>query len=357
VSRNQHTDSAVAAKAAAQELALGPLMFQAARCLHELGILAVLGRHEEEGCTLAELQNESQVSMYGVTVLIEAGLGASLVAERDSRYFLTKKGWFLLTDKMTQVNMEFVHHVCYLGAFHLEESIRESFPAGLRHLGPWSTIYEGLHELPGPEKASWHAFDHFYSDAAFSECLPLVFRNKPRTLLDVGGNTGKWAVACLEHDPDVEVTVLDYPSQLESAMARARTAGVANRLQVRSMNLLDHSIPFPSGFDAVWMSQFLDCFGEDDIRRLARRSRAALTDTGEVFVLEPFIDRQQVPIASNFLQLVSLYFTALANGSSRFYRSGDFHRLLKQADLVLVEEQDTLGLGHTLQRWKTSPAR
>ncbi|MHC4821965.1 MAG: SAM-dependent methyltransferase, partial [Planctomycetota bacterium] len=66
---------------------------------------------------------------------------------------------------------------------------------------------------------------------------------------------------------------------------------------------------------------------------------------------------QQVPIASNFLQLVSLYFTALANGSSRFYRSGDFHRLLKQADLVLVEEQDTLGLGHTLQRWKTSPAR
>lgn len=45
-------------------------------------------------------------------------------------------------------------------------------------------------------------------------------------------------------------------------MMRKQTAGVpgAERIHGHGANLLDRTVPFPSGFDAVWMSQFLDCF-------------------------------------------------------------------------------------------------
>ena len=48
-----------------------------------------------------------------------------------------------------------------------------------------------LAQLPDQVQKSWFEFDHYYSDNAFPEVLPIVFANKPKRLLDVGGNTGK----------------------------------------------------------------------------------------------------------------------------------------------------------------------
>ena len=63
--------------------------------------------------------------------------------------------------------MDFVHDVCYKGLFHLEESIETGKPAGLKELGDWPTVYEGLSQLPPDIQKSWFAFDHFFSDMLF----------------------------------------------------------------------------------------------------------------------------------------------------------------------------------------------
>ena len=62
----------------AQRIAFGPLIFQAARLLRELGILAALAA-TRSGLTLEEIVEKVDVSRYGVLVLLEAGLGAGLV--------------------------------------------------------------------------------------------------------------------------------------------------------------------------------------------------------------------------------------------------------------------------------------
>ena len=47
------------------------------------------------------------------------------------------------------------------------------------------------------------------------EALEIVFKkHKVRSLYDVGGNTGKWALQCVGYDKDVEVTILDLPQQI-----------------------------------------------------------------------------------------------------------------------------------------------
>jgi SAM-dependent methyltransferase len=330
----------------AQRIAFGPLMFQAARAARNMGLLAAV-EGAPEGIDPAEAADRANVSLYAARVLLEACLSLGLCEVEGWRFRITRAGRLVLHDEMTRVNMDFVHDVCYRGAFELEQALREGRPAGLREFGGWSTIYEGLSALPADAQRSWFAFDHFYSDAVFHEAVEVILGARPARVLDVGGNTGRFAIACARRDPRVEITILDHPGQLRMAARSAEEAGVADRVKGAPMELRDHSRPFPAGFDVVWMSQFLDCFPESDVVQLLRRGSAALTAGGRLYVNEPCWDRQPNEVGRYCLHAGSLYFSALANGQSRFYHSADLSRCLAAADLA-VEADRPLGSAHTL---------
>lgn len=325
-------------------------MFQAARSLRNLGILKYL-LDNRKGATIATIADALNISPYGVTVLVEAGLSMELLAAKDDVFFLTTTGYLILSDPLTRANMDFTHDVNYLGMYNLEASIKNGKPEGLKVFGEqWSTIYEALSSLPEPAKTSWLDFDHYYSDAAFPEALPLVFANSPKRLLDVGGNTGKFSLQCAAYNAEVKVTILDLPTQLEMAAENIAKAGYSDRIDGVGLNLLDHSQAFPTGFDVVWMSQFLDCFPEHDIIELLKRARAALTADGALYIMETYWDQQRYPASTYSLHATSLYFTALANGTSRMYHSDDMAAMLKEAGFVIDKEHLDVGVSHTLLR-------
>lgn len=328
-------------------LAFSPLLFQAAMAARNMGVLAAVHASGSAGLAPADVAAQARVSLYAARVLLEGCLALELVAFEAGRYRLTDAGRLWLFDEMTNVNANFVQDICYAGAFHLEESLRTGTPAGLKVFGDWKTIYEGLTRLPPAVQNSWFAFDHFYSDGAFPLVFPRVFDPRPRTLLDVGGNTGKWALHCLANDPDVEITVLDHPGQVERLQHNVATAGLSSRLHTVAIDLLDHQLAFPTGFDVVWMSQFLDCFGEPDITRLLERGKAALGPGGRLCILEAYWDRQPNEVAELCLQGTSLYFSCMANGTSRMYRSEDFLELIAKAGLTVASDQP-IGPSHTL---------
>ena len=124
----------------AQKITFGPLIFQAARLLRELGILETL-RGARSGLTLDEIGERVDSSRYG--------LAAGLVRLRGDRYLLTKTGSCILLDDLTRINMDFVHHDCFQAMYYLEDSIRQGKPAGLRKIfGEWDTIYPALPNFP-----------------------------------------------------------------------------------------------------------------------------------------------------------------------------------------------------------------
>jgi ubiquinone/menaquinone biosynthesis C-methylase UbiE len=332
----------------AQRIAFAPIVFQACRVLRESGILERVERAGSSGMTLAETAASIRLPRYGIKVLLEAGLGIGLLYLSENRYVLTRLGHFMLHDSMTRTNMDVVHEICYRGMFNLDEAIREGRPAGLKTLGGWKTFYEGLSSLPPQARESWLAFDHYYSDMAFPAALPLVFANHPRRLLDMGGNTGKWAVRCAEFDPDVRITIADLPPQLELARKTIRGKGLENRVTFLDIDVLDESVSFPGKFDAIWMSQFLDCFSEEEIVSILRRAAASLAGGGTLFILELFWDRQPNETAAFCLQQTSLYFACIANGNSQMYHSADMMHCLERSGLALLEERDQVGLYHTL---------
>lgn len=336
------------AKFDAQKIALAPLMFQAARVLRDSGILETVKKFRKTGLTPEQIAEKTGVSLYGVKVLAEAGLAMDILKLEDEKYYLTKTGFFILNDRMTRVNMDFSHDVCYKGMFHLDDAIKNGKPAGLKEFGEWETIYQALSSLPPKVQDSWFAFDHFYSDDAFPVALPRVFGYKPKKLMDIGGNTGKWAFQCVQFDPDVTVTILDLPGQLAMAKKNIAEKGLEKRVLTHPINILDRTQPFPKGHDAIWMSQFLDCFSEDEIVSILKRAHDAMDSNTVLFIMETYWDRQAFDAARYCVIGTSLYFTAMANGNSKMYHSKDMMRCLREAGLTVEEDTDNIGISHTL---------
>jgi ubiquinone/menaquinone biosynthesis C-methylase UbiE len=342
------TKTAYEALSEAQRIAFAPIVFQACRILRDSGILERVRGSGESGMALDEIVAGVELPRYGIKVLLESGLGTGLFRLSDDRYVLTRLGYFMLRDPMTRVNMDVVHDICYRGMFDLDQAIAQGKPAGLETLGSWKTFYQGLATLPPRARESWLAFDHYYSDMAFPAALPLVFERRPKRLLDVGGNTGKWAVQCAKFDPGVRVTIADLPQQLDLARTAIRGSGVENRIDFLGVDVLDESVPFPGGYDAIWMSQFLDCFSEREIVSILRRAGHALPRDGTLHILELFWDRQPNETAAFCLQQTSLYFACIANGNSQMYHSADMMRAIAGSGLEVARQRDQVGPYHTL---------
>ena len=345
--------SARDAQRLAEFIAWGPIVFQASRLMVKFGILDLI-RDSRDGLTRQEIVAQTKLSDYAVKCLLEASLsiGTVLVDPESERFTISKTGWFLLNDPATRVNLDFNHDVNYEGWFHLEEALREGRPAGLKHFGDWPTIYEGLSQLPEQVQKSWFGFDHFYSDSSFPEALKIVFdEHHVRSLYDVGGNTGKWALQCVGYNKDVEVTILDLPQQIQMMKDNVKGKEGAERISGYGINLLDDKALFPKregGLDAIWMSQFLDCFSMEEIVGILRRAKEAMTPDTRIYIMETLWDRQRFEPGALCLTMTSLYFTALANGNSKMYNTEDMEACIHEAGLETEQIHDNLGQGHSI---------
>src|SRR5690554_1419984 len=343
-----NTDStrAIDALNHAHFIAFAPYVWEASSLLKEKHILDII--ENAEGATIEEIVSLVDISHYGVRILLEAGLGIGLVYLNDEKYLLTKAGYFFLNDKTVVTNFNFMKDVCYEGAGSLKASIENSKPEGLKVLGTWDHIYEGLPHLPEMAKKSWFDFDHYYSDITFDDLLPIVFKHQPKKVMDIGANTGKWSLKCMEYDKDVELGLVDLGVQLDVAKQNIEEAGFADRASYYEMDIREQENKLPKGYDVIWMSQFLDCFAEDQIAKILKKCHEVADENTVVFINETFWDLQDFEAGAFILQMTSLYFTTMANGCSQMYNSKVFFKIIDQAGFKIVEQHNMQGLAHTL---------
>ncbi|MDD2241710.1 MAG: methyltransferase [Bacteroidales bacterium] len=378
---------AIDAQRKAAEIAYGPVTFEVAHIMLKRGIFEMLSKasggaamsdsNSAKGLTLNEICAQTGSSRYAVKVLMESALTTGTVYRDNKKYFLSKIGWFLLNEERNRIDIAFNHDVNYQGWFNLETALEEEKPAGLKHFGSWPTIYEGLSKLPTNVQKSWFDFDHYYSDNSFDEALNIIFegganadckKTSVKKLLDVGGNTGLFALQCVKKNPSVNVTIVDLPQQLE--MMKKNVKAVCekeniNRHKVVSEggtceckpvdwekrisgfggNLLDASFKLPTGYDVIWMSQFLDCFSEEQVISILKRAAAAMSDKTRLYIMETIWDRQQFETTAFCLTQISLYFTALANGNSKMFNAEDLTHLIESAGLKIERVVDGIGPG------------
>ena len=166
-------------------------------------------------------------------------------------------------------------------------------------------------------------------------------------MLDIGGNTGKWSLKCVKHDPDVHMTIVDLPGQCAMAV-KDRRSRKTERISTHEQNVLEAKYTLPKGVDAVWMSQFLDCFSPEQIVHILSHGKEALAPDGRLYIQETFWDQQDNATATYCLHGTSLYFTALANGNSKMYDSNRMEQYVEEAGLVVENVVNKVGYFHSI---------
>lgn len=344
---NREIYSALDAITEAQKIAFSPILFQAVQCMRNEGLLSYLDQFNQQGAKIEDIYHNVKLSTYAIQLLLDVALSMHIIYLKDNHYVLGKVGHYLLHDEMTRVNFDFTQDVCYEAMLHLQDALKTGKPSGLSVFGDWKTIYPALSQLPEKAQKSWFEFDHFYSDRSFPLAFPHIQKLKPKHIYDLGGNTGKWAMYYANHDPDAKITILDLPEQIKLAEDNIEQAGLQSRISCYPVNLLTATV-LPNQADIWWMSQFLDCFSEEQIVSILSLIHQHMHDDATLCIMELFWDRQPFEAGALSLNASSLYFSCLANGNSRFYHSKVFYQCLNKAGFHVEQDIDGLGFGHTL---------
>lgn len=146
------------------------------------------------------------------------------------------------------------------------------------------------------------------------------------TLLDVGGGTGIYSVACLRLYPQLRATVFDRPEVLKVAQEFAEQYGVADRLVCHPGDMFMDSLP-PA--DTVLLSNILHDWDEPQCRQLVQRCADAVLPGGQLVIHDVFLQDDlggPLPIA-----LYSAALFTLTEG--RAYSAAEYRQWLTEAGL------------------------
>jgi ubiquinone/menaquinone biosynthesis C-methylase UbiE len=161
---------------------------------------------------------------------------------------------------------------------------------------------------------------------------PYLAANLPlghgKLLLDVGGGTGIYAIACVQQNPNLRAIVWDRPEVLKVAREMVAAYGVADRVDLVPGDMF--ADPVPAGVDVILLSNILHDWDVPECRVLLKRCAEALPAGGRVLIHDVFLDDDlggPLPIA--------LYSTALFTlTEGRAYSAGEYRGWLQEADLA-----------------------
>jgi SAM-dependent methyltransferase len=134
-----------------------------------------------------------------------------------------------------------------------------------------------------------------------------------RTLLDLGGGPGTFAMAFLAENPALYATVGDRPAALKVARKIAATHPAKARLSFAPMDFL--TAPIPGRYDVVWLSNVIHIYSPSQNQRLFRKIAKALNPGGRLLIQDTFhTDPHSLhPIETTAFALIMLLFTETGN--------------------------------------------
>jgi len=146
-------------------------------------------------------------------------------------------------------------------------------------------------------------------------------------LLDVGGGTGIYAIACLQKYPRLKAIVWDRPEVLKVAHEMAEAHGVTNRLELVPGDMF--ADPVPPGADTILLSNILHDWDVPECEQLVTKLASTLPPQGRLLIHDVFLnDAMDGPLP------IALYSAALFTlTEGRAYSAGEYRSMLQDAGL------------------------
>jgi hypothetical protein len=152
-----------------------------------------------------------------------------------------------------------------------------------------------------------------------------------RTLIDVGGGTGIYAIAWLRQHPTLRAIVWDRPEVLKVAREMAEEYGVVDRLEFLPGDMFRD--PVPTGADVILLSNILHDWDIAECRALVGRCVHVLPVGGRLLIHDVFLnDALDGPLP------IALYSAALFQMTEgRAYSAEEYRTWLREAGCVPEE--------------------
>ena len=122
-----------------------------------------------------------------------------------------------------------------------------------------------------------------FSVAEVARRIPV--RRNARTLLDIGGGHGRYAVALRESHPQVRATILDLPNAVRHAAPLVARSDLSDRITYRVGDALAYDLG-EDVYDIVIINNLVHHFDEEANRALTRRVAQALRPGGVMAIGE-----------------------------------------------------------------------
>ena len=266
----------------------------------ELKLFTVIGKNT---WLLPDLARELKVSERGLSILCRNLAMAGLLYKKGNRYRNSPLAATALNADDRAYRGNYLHLITnhWTDWLRLMESIRTGEP-----------LDKDEPEAPDYRRQFTWAMHHRTLETA-----PMIAAQLPlkgvRTLLDLGGGPGTYAMAFLAKNPGLRAMVCDRPAALEVAREIAATHEAGARLSYLPLDILKDDIP--GQFDVIWYSNVLHIYSPEQNFHVFRRARAALAPGGRLIIQDAFLhDREGLfPEEASLFAVSMLLFTETGN--------------------------------------------
>lgn len=192
-------------------------------------------------------------------------------------------------------------------------------------------------EMPPDMAKMITAFMNAHSRASSMAVAQQPVFGSLKSVLDVGGGSGIFAISMAQAHPGLSATVLEIDTICTEADGYIRAAGIAERVKTHPLNMFTQS--WPKGFDAHFFSNIFHDWSDDTCRLLAKKSFEALPSGGRILLHEILInDDGTGPLAAAAFSLLMLMGT-----KGRQYSLPELRGFLESAGFVDIEAARTGG--------------
>jgi len=268
----------------------------------ELDLFTAIG----EGATTAiELAPRCQASGRGIRILCDYLTVIGFLTKQGDRYGLTPDAAMFLDRRSP----------AYLGTatrFLANPTSYEAFSNVAELVRKGTTILPG-EGMTEPERKEWVEFARGMAPlmhvpaagiASILGAKDAVGASGKWKVLDIAAGHGMFGITLAKHNPQAEITALDWRNVLEVARENAQAAGVSGRYHTIAGSAFEAELG--TGYDVVLLTNILHHFDVATCEALLGRVHAALAPGGRAAILEfvPNDDRVSPPQAATFAMMM-----------------------------------------------------
>jgi SAM-dependent methyltransferase len=292
----------------------------------DLGIVPAVGESRD---TAAAIASRIQADERGTAALLDALTALNLFTKEHGHYRVSSLGWQCLHPASPTCLADIVRHHRNLadGWLHLAQTVRSGRPHRPR-----------VHTLDDQQRRDFLLGMFNLAALTAPHVLQAIPLHAHRSLLDLGGGPGAYAIHFCQHNPALQAVVLDLPATRPTAEAQIARAGLSERIRFQAGDFLTDDLGGP--YDLIWASHILHGESPAQAAALIQRAAAALAPGGTLVIHEFILEDDRTgPLYPALFSLNML----LGTEQGQAFTRGEISRFLEEAGLTRVSWQPLPG--------------